>query len=279
MKNNDLGNPLVKAAITKGISKIVEYNSAERTKPNTELAIYNAEKRRQTRNNLLTGLGVLALGFAGYKGIKYIRANNANKDQSPQVQLAKRLRVAMFPSGTKWIPDGTNEVEIMKVAYEISNNTELKFSDIHTSYKKLYNDNLSVHLQKELNSSEYAEFLKVVADTYKPADDNENPEYFAEGKLVSFTAETNYFEESGDYGKDGTMKKYSFFTNAVATGKQKNYEDITGGIFWKKKRIEVKQINGSLSKWFNAEEIKTMEFTEENKNSLKSRGYKGYKLV
>ncbi len=247
-----------------------------RTESDVQLAIYEAERKRSIRNNIAKFVVGTAIVFAGYKVTKKIIKNKSEQDQSPAVQYAKRLRVAMFPSGTTWLPDGTNETEIMNIAYAVSNDPAVSFSDVQKSYKKLYNDSLSVHLQKELNSKEYAKLLNVLSDYYEPEKDKENPRYYSEGKMVVMTKESYLYKELYDVFSSQTLNKNSIFTNVVTTGRKEKVAFM--GYFNKQTRIEIKQVNGAKTIWLNADGVLTAPRTKENLLKYKNAGYKLYNL-
>lgn len=210
--------------------------------------------------------------------VKKILKNSTDTDSALDVQFAKRLQVAMFPSNQTWFPDGTNENEIFKIGYEIANN-RIEFKEVQNSYKKLYNHNLNDRLQSELNSSDYAKFLKLVSPTYIADEDKDNPVYFNEGKIIYVTEKTAIFKNVGDYFSVATLPAYSYLSNALTTGNQRDYVDaVTGGLIFKQKRVEVKHASSNLVRWLDAEFVKTMPNTKENLNTVKAK-YKGYQIV
>jgi len=279
--NKDLGNPIVKAGVSMLLNKASSKNKTNelvtgRNKSDVEIEIYKAENRR--KNNILVFkifLGV-ALSYGGYRVGKKIIKNFTEKQQSPKVQYAKRLRVAMFPSGITWLPDGTNENEIKKIAYEIVNNPTVSFSDVQTAYKKLYNDSLSDHLQKELNSAEYGELMQILSETYKPNEDNNNPNYYSHGKMVVMSKSTDMYGDAMDLFAKQTLKKNSYFKNATTTGKTKKVAFV--GYFNKQTRIEIKQNNGNKTAWLNSDGIRTVPFTNENISKFRNAKYLPYNL-
>ena len=250
-----------------------------RTPSDLDLAFYQAEQKRKTRNYILKGVVGLVVVAGAYKIGKNIIRNHTDKDQSPEVQYAKRLRTAMSPSGVWWLPDGTDEKGLMKVVYEIANNPEVKFKDVQSSYKKLYNANLSTHLEGELNTSEYTKFLNIVGEEYNVEHDQDNPLYFSSGKMVVMTEKTSMFKEQGDYFSTQTFPENSFLINALTTGREKKYVDlVTGGAIFNQKRIEIKKVKDTKTRWLDAEGIITKSFTKENLLEYKNKGYKAYKL-
>ena len=271
-----LSNPIITSIIASKLKQEPKTIVTGRTKSDVELEIFKAESKRKNINTIAKGTGILVGAFILYKGAKLIIKNKTEKDQSPQVQYAKKLRVAMFPSGTTWMPDGTNEQAIMKVAYKIANNTEISFSDVQKAYKKLYNDSLSVHLQKELNSSEYEALLQVISNNYSPEKDTENPEYYANGKMIIMTKSTSLYKDLYDVFESQNLKAKSFFINAVTTGNTKKVAFV--GYFNKQTRIQIKIVNKSKTVWLNADGIITVPRTKENLLKYKNAGYKMYNL-
>jgi len=273
MSKSNLGNPIITSLIA---SKITEKKPVVtgRTESDIKLEMYRAENKRKLKNNIAKGVAGFLIVFATYKVAKKIIKNNTEQNQSLDVQFAKRLRVAMFPSGQTWIPDGTNEKAILDVAYEIVNSSDVEFKDVQKSYKKLYNNSLSDHLQKELNSEEYTRFLTVISNTYNPDKDKENPVYYKE-KMVVMTKETSFYHDWDDIYSKQKLKANSFFLNVVATGKVKKVALV--GLFLKETRIEIKADNGK-TRWLSADGIVTANNTVENKNKLKKKGYTAYIL-
>jgi len=264
--------------IAKKIANVSEKKESVtgRTASDVELEIYKSENKRKTRNSIAKGVGIVGIIYGGYRVTKAIIRNKSEKDQSPVVQYAKRLRVAMFPSGTTWIPDGTNEQAIMDVAYEISNNSTIDFSDVQNTYKKLYNHSLSDHLQKELDSNEYAKLLNVISKTYEPDKDKENPQYYSAGKMVVMTKKTDLYKELYDIFSSQTLDKNSIFINVVTTGRKEKVAFV--GYFNKQTRIEIKVSKGTKTVWLNADGIITVPRTKENLLKYKNAGYKLYNL-
>jgi len=281
MKNNNLGNPIVTSLIASKIAQKGEQKKpvTGRTESDAEIALYRYEQKRKSRNTILKGIGAAVVIFGGIKISKKIIKNQTDKNNSPEVQYAKRLRTAMSPSGVWWLPDGTNEKGVMHVAYDISNDDTVRFRDVQNAYKKLYGKNLSANLEGELDTEEYTKFLSIVNDTYNADTDKENPVYFSQGKMLVFTEKTPMFKEREDYFSAQTLPKNSFFINATTTGREKTMVDVvTGGAIFKQKRIEIKIINGSKTMWVDAEGVITDTWNKENLLNYKNKGYRAFKL-
>ena len=281
MKNNNLGNPIVTSLIASKIAQKGEQKKpvTGRTESDAEIALYRYEQKRKSRNTILKGVGAAVVIFGGIKISKKIIKNQTDKNNSSEVQYAKRLRTAMSPSGVWWLPDGTNEKGVMHVAYDISIDDTVRFRDVQNAYKKLYGKNLSAHLEGELDTEEYTKFLSIVNDTYNADTDKENPVYFSQGKMLVFTEKTPMFKEREDYFSAQTLPKNSFFINATTTGREKTMVDVvTGGAIFKQKRIEIKIINGSKTMWVDAEGVITDTWNKENLLNYKNKGYRAFKL-
>lgn len=99
----------------------------------------------------------------GAKAVEKIRENNANlnidKTGSKQIASveAQRLYAAFFPSGTTWMPDGTDEEIIFSVADSIRSN-KTTWADLVNAYNSLFKRNLVSDLNDELDSSELSKF-------------------------------------------------------------------------------------------------------------------------
>lgn len=278
-KNKHLGLHPVTASII--ASKMTEKKTpvTGRTASDVKLALYEAERKRKNRNTILKAAGAAVVIFGGIKITKKIIKNQTDKNNSPEVQYAKRLRTAMSPSGIWWLPDGTNEKGVMNVAYDISNDDNVRFRDVQNAYKKLYGKNLSEHLESELDTNEYTKFLSIVSDSYNADSDTENPVYFSKGKMLVFTEKTPMFREREDYFSAQTLPKNSFFINATTTGREKTMVDVvTGGAIFKQKRIEIKKINAAKTMWVDAEGVLTDVWNKENLLKYKNKGYRAFKL-
>jgi len=115
---------------------------------------------------LVGGLVVGIGGFLTYKLVLKIITTNRKKNTSLQadndleVQQAMLLRNAMNPSGISWMMsfDTTNNDAIVATAKKITN-----FDKVATSYKKLYDSDLTADLQSELTTDEYQKFLTLIA--------------------------------------------------------------------------------------------------------------------
>ena len=289
MKDKGLGvSPIIAAAVIDKIGKKKETGSQKanvtgRSSADVELAIYQEERKRKNKNNIAKGVGVVVgVGVLYFVGKKIIR-NVTEKDDSPKVQYAKRIRVAMSPSGIWWLPDGTNEKEIYEVAYDIADNSDVSFSDVQTSYKRLYGKSLSKNLESELDTPEYKKFLKIINPDYEPEKDKGRSDYFSYGKAVLIVNNTSLYKEKGSYTKLQTLQQNSIFTNAVTTGREWTVVDVvTGGLIFKKRRIEIKKTGGNTTRWINAEDIGVKEMpmpmTESYKKALIKKGFKLYKI-
>jgi len=281
-KDKHLGlHPVAASIIASKANKRAEKNTSVtgRTESDVKPALYEAERKRKTRNTILKGIGAAVVIIGGVKITKKIIKNQTDKNNSPEVRYAKRLRTAMSPSGVWWIPDGTSEKGVFNVAYDIANDETVSFRDVQTTYKKLYGKNLSEHLEGELDTEEYTKFLNIVSDTYNSDTDKENPVYFSKGKMIVFTEKTPMFKERDDYFSAQTLPKNSFFINATTTGREKTMVDVvTGGAIFKQKRIEIKIINGTKTMWIDAEGVITDNLNKENLLKYKNRGYRAFKL-
>ncbi len=278
--DKDLGFiPQIAAALafSKKRSGNNDSNIKGRNADDVNLEIYKLEQKRKFRKNILIGLGITVGVLVSAKKIKKIIKNKTDKENTPDVQFAKRLRTAMSPSGVWWMPDGTDEKGIMEVAKDISNNSEVKFNNVQTAYKRLYNSSLSDDLQSELSTSEYTEFLSLTDDNYDPATDRKTQEYI-NNKLVITIKDAALFKEKNDTFSYRTIPQKSVFTNVVTTGR---YEESG---FINKKRIEVKKVDGNIVRWMNFDEIATVSgsfeipVTNTFAAKLKNKGYKLYKF-
>lgn len=95
----------------------------------------------------------------------YLKAFGTDTAKGRSVEFAQRLYSAMI-SGPEWFNDwfgdGTNYKQIYAIAHEINKDTEISLNDVSTAYKRLYNRDLAIDLNKELNSTEFAEFSRIV---------------------------------------------------------------------------------------------------------------------
>lgn len=120
-------------------------------------------------------LGALFLGYKLYKSISQSILDQKTKNAGDKVDskdpntaysaiLAQRAFAAFFPSGNTWLPDGTNESELYKIAGELYVR-KIPFATFTSVYQKLYNRVFVNDLNEELNSNElttFYDFLKGV---------------------------------------------------------------------------------------------------------------------
>lgn len=134
----------------------------ERKLQKTKVEEWLDNPKRVLVGGLVVGIG----GFLTYKLVRKIITNNRKKNTSLQadndleVQQAMLLRNAMNPSGISWMMsfDTTNNDAIVALAKKITN-----FDKVATSYRKLYDSDLTVDLQSELTTDEYKKFLTLIA--------------------------------------------------------------------------------------------------------------------
>jgi len=279
--SKELGmHPIIATALANKALNMTEKKPAVtgRTAFDTELEIYNANRKQKRRLNLVKGIGITAGIILTIKGMKKVIKNQTDKDNSPEVQYAKRLRTAMSPSGVWWMPDGTNEKGIMAVAYEIADNPEVSYRDVQNAYKKLYGKPLSEHLESELDTDEYTEFLTVVSDDYNPENDRNRQSYVKYGKPVVTLKEASLYKTKDSYTRDRVIEKNSTFINVITTGRTEPES------FWNQKRIELKKIGSNVTRWMNLDDVASisaevqMPMSKAVQTQLKNKGIKLYKF-
>lgn len=79
-------------------------------------------------------------------------------------QYATQLRQAMVstPGWIAWMGDGTDEQRIFSTAHEIQQDKEVNLSLVQSAYKTLYNRELVMDLQDELDASDFEKFRRIV---------------------------------------------------------------------------------------------------------------------
>ena len=109
---------------------------------------------------------IIALILAYFFLLKpYLEKQNAieNSDIDDSKGKAKiyanELRTAINPSGNDWSLefDGTDEDALYSIATKIKQD-KVKFVDVASAYYSAYKDDLTIRLQKELDSDELTQF-------------------------------------------------------------------------------------------------------------------------
>lgn len=95
----------------------------------------------------------------------YLNSFGTNSAKGRSVQYAQRMYSAMI-SGPEWwndvFGDGTNYQQIYAIAHEINKDPDIDLNAVSDAYKRLYNRDLAIDLNKELSSSEFSQFSKIV---------------------------------------------------------------------------------------------------------------------
>lgn len=102
--------------------------------------------------------------------IRRIRRNSitnnfgADTPQARAAQYAANFYTAIFPSGLEWLSDmfgdGTDTALVFSTAQQVYADSNM--SEVVKAYRKLYNRDLIIDLQKDLGSSEFAKFNKIM---------------------------------------------------------------------------------------------------------------------
>lgn len=102
--------------------------------------------------------------------IRKIRRNSitnnfgADTPQARAAQYAANFYTAIFPSGLEWLSDmfgdGTDTALVFSTAQQV--HADNNMSEVVKAYRKLYNRDLIIDLQKDLGSSQFAKFNKLV---------------------------------------------------------------------------------------------------------------------
>jgi hypothetical protein len=161
---------------------------------------------------LLVGGAVIGIGgFILYKLIKKIIAGAQKSsteklaDDSPEVRQAMALRSAVNPSGASWMKsfDTTNVSAVFETAKQIKN-----LDEVASSYKKLYQDDLLLDLQKELSTTDYQKFLTLVSANPAKSGGSAPVTFAAKSQLV--VAKTDvYLRTSPDASYHGAVYEFA----------------------------------------------------------------------
>ena len=122
------------------------------------MQVTSKERQKYVNYGLLAGGGVLAY-FLYTRAAKTSAEQNLTSD--PSTQFASQLSVAFNPSGYEWLRgvDGTDNAAVFATAAQITD-----FAKVQSAYQALYGRSLLDDIQKELSSSEYAQFLAVIKE-------------------------------------------------------------------------------------------------------------------
>lgn len=96
---------------------------------------------------------------------RYMSEFGKNNKSGRAVQYASQFYQAMI-SGHEWFNDwfgdGTDEKLIYSTAQEIHQDKDVSLPDVSQAYKRLYNRDLLIDLQKELDATQYKKFSEVM---------------------------------------------------------------------------------------------------------------------
>lgn len=123
----------------------------------------------EVQKTVKIAVGLTVVGVAGYFGYqqykKWRKQRFVEKNAHlPDVQAAMILRKSMFkadvnlwPFGTIHIPDGTDESMMNQIAGQISS-----FENVQKAYNILFESNLIMDVQDELNNTELMKFFNAL---------------------------------------------------------------------------------------------------------------------
>ena len=131
-------------------------------KSKTRQASSSYQKSSPLFKRILWGsFGAIAVFFVGRFVIRRIRRNKTLKQLAykPEVQQAALIRGALNPSGSSWLMwgDGTKEENLYSTASQIKD-----INIVAQAYQNLYNSNMLLDIQNELNANEYTQFLNTI---------------------------------------------------------------------------------------------------------------------
>lgn len=194
----------------------------------------------KTARTLVFVGGIVAGGYFARKWYKdWQKQQFVEKNAHlPDVQAAmimrkamKRVDVSMFPFGSINIPDGTDEDALNALALKVTS-----LENVIKAYKILFESNLMIDVQSELDSDELLAFF----NRLNASDDYENPDpgpyLVGQDIKVSNPRGANVFEviELEDGGlKGGDEIDFLEFDEEVGTIIDVVRGDVTGRIFYR----------------------------------------------
>lgn len=101
----------------------------------------------------------------GFQKDGYMNSFGTNTNKGRSVQYATQLYQAMI-SAPGWFNDffgdGTDEKRIFSTAHEINQDKEVQLLDVQQAYKTMYNRDLIMDLQNELDSADFEKFRRIL---------------------------------------------------------------------------------------------------------------------
>jgi hypothetical protein len=269
--------PLVQAALINAAANKMSQPkqvTTGRSSADVQYEIYRTEQKRKRRRNTMYVIGGIAALYFGTKQVKKLIRNQTDKSDTIEVQLAKRLNIAMHPTGIRWLPDGTQESEVFTVAEEIAGRG-IEYSEVQKAYQKIFGISLSEEFQSELDSKEYTKLLKIVSPEY--ALEKQRAKVYA-GKIVITIKDAKLYKKSNSPVSFASIELNSVFSNAVTTG------NIEFGI--NKTRFEIKALDSGKTIWMDSGDVGTISnianikipLPDDSKSFLIGKGYKLYKI-
>jgi hypothetical protein len=193
--------------------------------------------------------GLLLTYHLGKKLIEELQKGGAERraDDSPEVQQAMLLRMAMNPSGVSWMMsfDATLVDKIMEVGRVITN-----LDAVGKAYRDLYRDSLLTDLQSELSADEYQRFITLV--TSNPGKEKSNgksspPNQFAKPQVLIVAKKDMFVRSSPDASYHGAFYEQFSDKNILRTAKSGEFLGYATGMQSYDQKNDVKFIRVGFS--------------------------------
>jgi hypothetical protein len=166
---------------------------------------------------VVVGIGGFLLYKLGKKIIDDAQHNTTESQVTDNVEVrqAMSLRSAMNPSGMSWMMsfDGTNTTVLFNTAKQIKN-----FDSVSSAYKKLYNDDLLIDVQKELSTEDYQKFMTLVSSTASTKSGTAKLSFAKKNQLVVAKQEV-FLRSSPDASYHGAFYEFGENENIIRKAK------------------------------------------------------------
>ena len=193
--------------------------------------------------------GLFLTYHLGKKLIEELRKGGAERraDDSPEVQQAMLLRMAMNPSGVSWMKsfDGTQVDKVMEVGRVITN-----LDAVGKAYNDLYRDSLLTDLQSELSADEYQRFITLVtSNPGKQHNGNTStpPLQFAKPQVLIVAKKEVFLRTSPDASYHGAFYEQFSDKNILRTAKPGEFLGYATGMQSYDQKNDVKFIRVGFS--------------------------------
>ena len=181
---------------------------------------------------LLLAGGLLLTYHLGKKLIADLKQSGTERraDDSPEVQQAMLLRMAMNPSGVSWMMsfDTTRVDKVLEIASSITD-----LDQVAKAYRDLYQDSLLTDLQNELSTVDYQKFITLVSSNPKKQQSSNTsapPVQFAKPQVLIVAKKEVFIRSTPDASYHGAFYEQFSDKNILRTAKPGEFLGYATGI-------------------------------------------------